>query len=95
MTGLEVQALFQKFAAPLVPHVTSTARKEGAEFVAKSLWLALIDGPEMEEETWKLLKDQGQLDDDLLDSIKQCYQEKMRPVVSGERLVALRQRYSN
>ena len=53
----------------------------------------MITGPEMEEETWKILKTRGDLDDDLLDSIQTCYYEKMKPVVNSEQLAALRERY--
>jgi hypothetical protein len=93
MNQEEAQALFQKFAAPLAPYVTSAARKEAAESLARSLWLALVTGPEIEETVWKGLKDTARLDDDLIEALKQCYEEKMKPVVSGEQLAALRQRY--
>lgn len=94
MDQAEVQALFRKFAAPLAPYAaTSAVRKEGAEMLARSLWTAMIAGPEMEEETWKVFKTTGNLDDESLQSIKQVYFEKMKPVVSEEQLAALRQRY--
>jgi hypothetical protein len=93
MNQEEAQALFQKFAAPLAPYVTSAARKEAAESLARSLWLALVTGPEIEETVWRGLKDTARLDDDLIEALKQCYEEKMKPVVSGEQLAALRQRY--
>lgn len=93
MTQEEAQALFRKFAAPLAPYVTSANRKESAEMLVRSLWLALVTGPEGEEATWKTLKDTGKLDDDLIEAIKECYEEKMKLVVSAEQLAALRQRY--
>jgi len=36
MNQEEAQALFQKFAAPLAPYVTSAGRKEAAESLARS-----------------------------------------------------------
>ena len=93
MNQEEAQALFQKFAAPLAPHVTSADRKESAESLVRSLWLALLTGPEIEEALWKGLKDTAKLDDDLIEAVKQCYEEKMKPVVSAEQLAALRQLY--
>src|SRR5271157_1778497 len=64
MTDEEVRDLLQEFAAPLSPYVTSPDRKTSAEALVKSLWLAMITGPEMEEETWKILRTRGNLDDD-------------------------------
>jgi hypothetical protein len=56
-------------------------------------WLALVTGPEIEETVWKGLRDTARPDDDLIEALKPCYEEKMKPVVSGEQLAALRQRY--
>lgn len=61
--------------------------------LVQSLWIALIAGPEMEEETWKVFKNQANLDDDLLQSVKDIYFQKMKPVVSAEQLAGLRERY--
>jgi len=93
MTDEEVRDLLQEFAAPLSFYVTLPDRKTSAEALVKSPWLAMITGSEMEEETWKILRTRGNLDDDLLDSIQTCYYEKMKPVVGGEQLAALRERY--
>ena len=94
MDQTEVQALFRKFAAPLAGYAaTSTARKKGAEMLARNLWTAMIAGPEMEEETWKVFKKHAKLDDDSLQPIKELYFNQMKPVVSEEQLAALRQRY--
>jgi hypothetical protein len=95
MNQAEVQDLFRKFAAPLAPYAaTSPARKEGAVFLVRSLWTAMIAGPEMEEETWKVFQTTGKLDEEAVQSIKQVYFDKMKPVVSDEQLAALRQRYA-
>ncbi len=93
MTDQEVRDLLQAFAAPLSPYVTSPAREASARTLVETLWLAMITGPEIEEETWETLKTKGGLDDDLLESIQTCYYEKMKPVVSAEQLAALRERY--
>jgi hypothetical protein len=61
--------------------------------LARNLWTAMIAGPEMEEETWKILKTTGKLDDDSLQVIQQLYFHQMKPVVTKEQLADLRQRY--
>jgi hypothetical protein len=89
-----MQALFRKFTAPLAGYAaTSPARRELAEMLARNLWTAMIAGPEMEEETWKVLKTTSKLDDDGLALIQQLYYERMKPVVTEEQLAALRERY--
>ena len=89
-----MQALFRKFAAPLAGYAaTSPARKKRAEMLARNLWTAVIAGPEIEEETWKVLKTTGKLDDDSLQVIQQLYVDQMKPVVSEEQLAGLRGRY--
>jgi hypothetical protein len=93
MTDKEVHDLLQEFAAPLSPYVTSPDRETSAKALVETLWLAMVTGPEIEEETWEILKTKGGLDDDLLDAIRTCYYEKMKPVVSAEQLAALRERY--
>jgi len=94
MNQTTVQSLFRKFAAPLAGYAaTSPARKELAEMLARNLWTALIAGPEMEAETWNILKTTGKLDADSLQAIQELYCEQMKPVVTEEELVDLRQRY--
>src|SRR5713101_6990001 len=94
MDQAEVQALFRRFTAPLAGYAaTSSARKELAEMLARNLWTAMIAGPEMEEETWKVLKTTGKLNDDSLQVIQQLYFDQMKPAVSDEELADLRQRY--
>jgi hypothetical protein len=95
MDETKVQALFRRFAAPLAGYAaTSRKRKELAEMLARNLWTALIAGPEMEEETWRILKTTGKLDDDSLLPIQELYYKQMKPVVSEEEVVSLRQRYN-
>jgi hypothetical protein len=94
MDQADAQSLFRKFAAPLASYAaTSVARKELAEMLARNLWTAMIAGPEMEEETWKVFKMRANLNDDSLQPIKELYFEQMKPVVTDEQIVALRQRY--
>jgi hypothetical protein len=94
MVQTTVQSLFRKFAAPLASYAaTSPARKELAEMLARILWTAFIAGPEMEEETWNILKTTGKLDTESLQAIQVLYCEQMKPVVTDEELVDLRQRY--
>src|SRR3984893_13325224 len=94
MDQAEVQALFSKFAAPLAGYAaTSVQRKEGAEFLARTLWTALIAGSEMEEVTWKAFQTHAHLDDDSLQVFQQLFFNQMKPVVSEEQLAALRQHY--
>ena len=90
MNQEEAQALFEKFAAPLAPYA---ALKEAAEGLARSLWLAMVAGPAIEEEVWKGLKDSADWGEDLIEAIKECYEKKMKPVVNREQLAALRHLY--
>ena len=94
MTQAEIQDLFRRFAAPLADYAaTSAERKEGAEFMARTLWTALIAGPEMEDETWKTFQSHAHLDTDSLQAIKDLYFQQMKPVVSEAQLAGLRERY--
>ena len=94
MTQPEIQELLRKFAAPLADYAsTSRARKEGADFMVRVLWQAMIAGPEMEEETWKSFREIAQLAEEDLNAIQQCYYEKMKPAVGEEELMVLRRRY--
>ena len=94
ITQTKIQALFNRFGAPLAPYaLSSPERREGAEVMVKALWTALIAGPEMEEETWKVFKEQAHLEDEDLQAVKDCYYQKMKPLVSDQQLAALRDRY--
>jgi hypothetical protein len=94
MDQTTVQTLFRQFTAPLATYAaTSPERKELAEMLARNLWMAMIAGPEMEAETWKILKTTGKLDDDSLQAIQELYYEQMKPAVTDEELADLRQRY--
>ena len=50
----------------------------------------MLAGTETEEQLWKSL---AQADAELCDTVKRCYFEEMKPLVSDEELAALRQRY--
>jgi hypothetical protein len=94
MDQAKIEALFRQFAAPLAAYAaTSPERKSLADMMARCLWTAMIAGPEMEEETWRILKTTGKLNDDSLQAIQQVYIEKMKPVVSEQERADLRQRY--
>jgi hypothetical protein len=94
MDQTTVQTLLRQFAAPLAAYAaTSPERKGLAEMLVRNLWTAMIAGPEMEEEVWKVLKTTGKLDDDSIQVIQQLYCDQMKPVVTNEQLADLRQRY--
>ena len=94
MEQSEVQMLFQRFASPLTLYAAiSTERGQLAQMLSRNLCTALIAGREAEDETWKVLRIEGNLDCDLLEPIQQCYYEQMKPSVSQEQLVALRAKY--
>ena len=90
----DVQSLFERFAAPLAAYVALGGRKESMEMVARSLWVTMIGGPQIEEQMWTDMRETGDVDASLLESIRTCYAEEMKPVVSDEQLAALRQRYN-
>ena len=90
----QVGALFRKFASPLGGYAaTSTHRKELAGMLVRNLWKAMIAGTKMEEETWKVLKTTGKLDEDSLQLVQQLYFEQMKAAVSDKELAGLRKRY--
>jgi hypothetical protein len=62
MDQSEIHDHFRRFAAPLASYAaTSEERRELAEMLAKLLWMAMIAGPRMEEETWQVLISTGNL----------------------------------
>ncbi len=90
----DIRDLLRQFAAPLADYAASSlARNEGADFMVRTLWTAMIDGPEMEEETWKAFREIGHIPEDDLKAIQDCYYQKMKPVVTPEQLAALQKRY--
>lgn len=94
MDQSDVQKLFRQFAAPLAAYAaTSLERKELAEMLARNLWMAMIAGPEMEAEVWKIFKTTGKLDDGSLQVIQQLYFDQMKPLVPEHQVADLRQRY--
>jgi hypothetical protein len=94
LTLEEILELQRQFAAPLAHYALSLpARREGAEFMVKTLWTVMMAGPEMEEATWKAFREIGGIQDEDLKAIQDCYYQQMKPVVSEEQVVALRRRY--
>lgn len=89
MTEAEVQTLFNK--SPLTSYAQSSPdRRHMAEVVAKLLWASLLAGPWEEEETGKAFKEKGFMADAHVQAVKDCYFQKMKPVVKDEQLAALR-----
>jgi hypothetical protein len=94
MDQAKVQALFRKFSSGLADYAaTSPERKELAEMLARNLWTAMIAGPEMEQETWRVLKTTGKLNDDSFRVVEQLYFDQIKPALSEHELADLRQRY--
>jgi len=90
MQESEVQELFLRFAAPLSGFTVLGGRKESVEELARNLWMVLLAGDQAVEQMWTSL---AQGDADLCETVKRCYLEEMKPLVSEEELAALRQRY--
>jgi hypothetical protein len=86
----EIKELFRRFATPLAGFVALGGRKESVEELARNLWLAMLVGDEAEERMWQAL---AATDTELCAAVKRCYLEDMKPSVSKEELLALRQRY--
>jgi hypothetical protein len=73
MTDADIQTLLKKFAGPLAEYAAaSQARKENADFMVRTLWTAMIAGPEMEEETWTAFREIAHLPEDDLKAIQDC-----------------------
>ncbi len=94
ITDADVQALLKRFGSPLAKYAASfSAREENANFVVRTLWRAMLAGPEMEEETWKAFREIAHMPEENLKAIQDCYHQQMKPVVSPDQLAALRKRY--
>ena len=94
MDQVTIQTLLRQFSAPLATYAaTSPERKEVAEMLVRSLWAAMIAGPEMEAETWKSFRAIGKIDDEALQVIQELYFDQMKPAVNEEQLADLRMRY--
>ena len=85
ITDADVHALLKKFAAPLGKYAASTsAREENANFAVRTLWTAMITGPEMEKETWKAFRAIAHMPEEDLKAIQDCYNHQMKPTLSPE-----------
>jgi hypothetical protein len=89
----DIQQLFQKFAAPLGQYVVLGGRQGAAETLARNLWLAMLAGPEAEEEVWRAMGAASGADAGLLESLRQCYLSQMKPAVGQDQLDNLRKHY--
>ena len=95
MDQSEIQDRFRRFAAPLASYAaTSEERRELAEMLVRHLWMAMIAGPRMEEETWQVLISTGNLAPESLQGTKEVYFQQMKPAVNEEELAVLRKRYA-
>ena len=92
MTEQEAQDLYRKFATPLACFIKLGVHGKAVECLAKTLWTAMIFGPEMEGELWTSLQGDN-LSGELVMSVMACYLAEMKPLVAGEQLAALRRRY--
>ncbi len=90
MERQEVQAVFQRFGAPLMNFVALGADKEAAHDLARNLWMAMIAGEEAEKHVFAAMRDSSS---ELYDVLHRCYTEEMKPQVSDAVLAALRERY--
>jgi len=86
----EVQAAFLRFATPLTTLVALGADKKAATELSRNLWMAMIGGPEVEEQVFDAMRETNS---ELYDVLHRCYTEQMKTQVSDEELAALRLRY--
>jgi hypothetical protein len=94
MESSEVQALYEKFAAPLADYAAKSARhREFADMLVRNLWMAMIGGRQLEDETWDILQDVASLSANALEPLKQLYYVAMRTSVTDADLASLREFY--
>jgi hypothetical protein len=86
----EVQATFLRFATPLTTLVALGADKKAATELSRNLWMAMIGGPDVEEQVFEAMRETSS---DLYDVLHRCYTEDMKTQVSDDELAALRARY--
>jgi len=89
----EIRKHFAEFAAPLTSFVALGSDKESVEQLARNLWAAMLGGEEVEQQLWSALEENGQIDTSILDLVKRCYDEDMKPTLSQDQLMELRQHY--
>jgi len=78
MNEQQVQELYLRFAAPLASFVRLGTDVEATEQLARNLWTAMVAGPEAEQQMWDQLQASRS---ELVDVLRICYDEQMRPVV--------------
>jgi hypothetical protein len=86
----DIRELFRQFATPLAGFVSLGARQGSAEQIARNLWAALLSGPQAEEEVWRAM---ASTESALADTLKQCYDTEMKPLVTRQQLADLRSHY--
>ncbi len=85
-----IQSVFQRFAGPLYGFSALGGRKDAIDELARNLWLVLLGGPAAEREFWEQM-DQSQ--NDLAESVRECYQQQMKPLVEDDELQQVREHY--
>jgi len=93
LTDREAQELFARFAAPVFRAAKSPSQRKGAQRLAQTLWLALVTGPEIEEAVFQSLEEVGGLESEDIAIIKERYYSEMKPSITQEELLALKERY--
>ena len=93
MDQAEIQQLFRRFSGPVAVYVTLGARKEAVETLARNLWAALLGGEKTENATWQAIEQSKGIDDNLLDSVRACYETEMKPSISDDELAKIREHY--
>lgn len=88
----EVQAAFIRFAAPLMSLVAMGADKAAADELSRNLWVAMIGGPDVEQQVFDAMRESSS---ELYDVLQRCYAEQMKPQVSDQELADLRARYAS
>ena len=93
MNQAEIQALFAQFASPLTPLAAISGAKESMETLDKNLWIAMLGGEEIENQMWEQMRQADDGDSGMLDLIRRCFAEEMKPALGVEQLDALREHY--
>ena len=93
LTDQDEQRLLSRFAAPLFRSVRTADQTVGAERLLRTLWIALVTGPDMEAWVFQKLEEVGGLGGEDLQAVKERYYNEMKPCLAEEELQALQARY--
>jgi hypothetical protein len=89
----EIEAIYRDFAIPLAAYRQLGAGRAAITSLAQNLWAILLAGKAMEEEYWEKLASDGHLEPEIVASVRDCYENEMKPRVAAEQLAALRAHY--